>query len=271
MGMRLQVFLLLLVAAAWSQSRGGRLTARDTTIYRKPVSLAADSDQIPGTLGTQTVDRKSGVVSIQRLDRKVPRPAQKEYDRALKDVKKSSSESAMGHLRNAIALYPDYMEAHNELGVCMVAEKQADKAVAEFQRATELDPGSAGAAYNLSLALFSLQRYPEAEAALRLSLRLNPALEQTRYLLGLSLYEQHQEGEETLEDLKRVTDQYPEAHVPIARILADKGRNAEAVAELKQYLATPDGAADRHVIETWLTDLELQASTNHGPEARMPY
>ena len=50
MGMRLQIFLLLLVAAAWSQSRGGRLTARDTTIYRKPVSIAADSDQIPGTL-----------------------------------------------------------------------------------------------------------------------------------------------------------------------------------------------------------------------------
>jgi tetratricopeptide (TPR) repeat protein len=253
------ICLLLLVPAA---SAG----------HRQAVAIPSGSDFTVGTLGVKRVDpRSSGVVSLQSLKRKAPRQAVKEYRLSLKEMSKGAIPDAAVHLRNALAEDPDYMEAHNELGVCYAAQKQMEKAVGEFQRAAELDPGSASAFYNLSVAFFALGRNAEAESAVRRSLKLNPAHDEARYLLGLSLHEQHQDGKETLEVLRRVAGQYPKARLTIARILADRGLSTEAAGELKRFLDSPDDAVDRHAVESWLAALESRSSTQaSNQEVQMP-
>ena len=230
-------------------------------VHRQSISIPLGNKDILVTLGTRSVDPTSAeVVSIQRLQRRIPRPAESEYNLALKAMTTEATKEAQAHLRKALSEYPEYAEAHNWLGICFTAEKQMDKALGEFQIAAALDPGSASANYNLSVALFTLKRYPEAESAVRRCLRLNPAHDGARYLLGLCLYEQHKNGKETLENLRRVADEYPRARLTLARIMADKGLNSEAAAELKGYLSSSDQTVDRRAVELWMADLQSPAA-----------
>src|SRR4030095_12626737 len=57
------------------------------------------------------------VVSANEIDQNVPSPAKKEYDRALKLVNEGRIEEAIWHLKRALAIYPNYLVARNDLGV----------------------------------------------------------------------------------------------------------------------------------------------------------
>jgi tetratricopeptide (TPR) repeat protein len=197
----------------------------------------------------------SGTVSFAQLQRKVPRKAVKEYEASLRKVKKGDTQGAVKHLDTAIALAPDYTEAHNQLGVCQLKQQHLAAAAEEFQTAAKLDPGAVGPALNLSFSLYLLKRFSDAEVAARNALRLNPALSKARYLLGMSLHAENHLSKEMLEDLKRVADEFPDARLAVADALARLGRKAEAVPELEHYLLQPGGTKDRHAVEIWLADL----------------
>jgi len=204
----------------------------------------------------------TGTVSVAQLQRKVPRRAVKEYHASLADIDKGDTKQAINHLARALEAAPDYMEAHNELGVCVLREQRLEEAAEEFQTAAHLDPGAPAPAANLSAALYLLKRFSEAEVAARHALRLNPALTKARYVLGMSLHAERQFSKEMLGDLKRVADQFPQARLAMADALVQLGRKGEAALQLKQYLLQPSGTQERHAVEAWLADL------NAGGDAR---
>jgi Flp pilus assembly protein TadD len=87
-------------------------------------------------------------------------------------------------LRKALEIDPDYMEAHNNLGVRYMALHRFEDAAAEFRGATELDPAAEKAFANLAGALLLLGRDTEAEAAARRAVALDGTSVQGRYVLG---------------------------------------------------------------------------------------
>jgi hypothetical protein len=64
-------------------------------------------------------------------------------------------EQATSAYRRAIALRPNYAEAHNNLGVVLVDSGQLDDAIAAFQGAIRLKPDDGPSHYNLALALLT--------------------------------------------------------------------------------------------------------------------
>jgi tetratricopeptide (TPR) repeat protein len=201
----------------------------------------------------------SGIVSARELQQKVPSKARREFMRAYQELQKQAIQKSIDSLHKAIAVYPSYVAAHNQLGVCYVTLNQFDKAAAAFRKAAEFAPDSPVPKYNLSIALYVLHDYAEAEAAARLALKLDPSLAVTHYLLGMSLHAQRRDGQETLDNLRWAARQFPRARLTAAAILSESGRRREAASELREYLRSSPTLANRPTVESWLAGLQERA------------
>ncbi len=112
----------------------------------------------------------------------------KEFQRSEKAVHSGDFQSAAEHLRKAIQIDPNFVQAHNNLGASYIELNECESAVTEFRKAIDLDSKLQESYRNLGLALFLLRRYPEAEIAARQALQLGPQRGSARYtLVGFSL------------------------------------------------------------------------------------
>jgi tetratricopeptide (TPR) repeat protein len=86
------------------------------------------------------------------------------------------AEGAAEHYREALAIDPDFMEAHVDLAGVLWRLEDFDGALAHAERAVQLAPDHPYAVRMLGTALLNLDRLPEAERQLRRALELQPGL-----------------------------------------------------------------------------------------------
>lgn len=137
-----------------------RLTgSNETIVQRQFVSVHGHLDGVVFRLDRPERARPvTGTVTVYSLLHKVPAGARKELIRAARAARKGGLEESLRHLRRALAIDPDYMEAHNDLGCGYMKQGAYELAVSEFQRAVKLDPGAARPKENLGLAWRALGR-----------------------------------------------------------------------------------------------------------------
>src|SRR5206468_10681176 len=83
-------------------------------------------------------------------------------------------ERATARFREAVALRPDFAEAHHDLAVVLARRRFFEEAAAENMEAIRLRPRYAAAYASLGVALANLHRDEEAIAAYRAALALDP-------------------------------------------------------------------------------------------------
>jgi TolB-like protein/Tfp pilus assembly protein PilF len=76
--------------------------------------------------------------------------------------------------RRAIALNPNYVEAHHLYGYWLMQQGRFDESLAELKRAAELDPLSAGITADMSMPLMYQGKYDKAKEQCREALQLDP-------------------------------------------------------------------------------------------------
>ena len=81
----------------------------------------------------------AGTVSVKRLRHRVPKAARNAYGKAGRLSRNAHVEQAAQELEKAIALDPDFAEAHRDLGVAYARLNRYPEAVAEFRSAMALD------------------------------------------------------------------------------------------------------------------------------------
>ncbi|MGB4813319.1 MAG: tetratricopeptide repeat protein [Methylophilaceae bacterium] len=79
---------------------------------------------------------------------------------ALRDTGKL--DDAISHFERAIALFPNYVDAHNYLGECYRDQGNMDDAINKYLEALALNPNHAGANYNMGEFLYLAGRFDEA-------------------------------------------------------------------------------------------------------------
>jgi len=201
----------------------------------------------------------------------------------LLEAQPGHADEAMAEYRAALALKPDFQEAHNNLGHSLEQRGQLTAAAQEYEaavrirpnfadayynlgnaeaeqghwaaalaayrRAVQVRPGSADFHYNLANALVATGDPAAAEAEYRTVLALDPGHAGAHNNLGRLLYRQPGHRAEAIEQYRqalRLADS-PEAHTNLGQALADDPATAAAAAaEFQAAIAQRPAYPDAH-------------------------
>jgi len=160
-----------------------------------------------------------------------------------------------GRLAEAIALYakavalkPDYAEAHNNLGNALGEARRFEEAAASLGRAAELRPDLAAIHSNLGLALSRLKRFEEAAACHRCALDLDPAMAPAHSNLAMALRELER-LDESAEHHRRAIALKPDVpafHFNLGNVLSDLGELDSATEAYRHAIALRGDFAEAH-------------------------
>ena len=223
-----------------------------------------DPEPLPGidTLGTipppaapaAAVESHAGTISVHEL--RVPAAAIEEFQRSEKAVHSGDFQSAAEHLRKAVQIDPNFVQAHNNLGASYIELNECESAVTEFRKAIDLDSKLQESYRNLGLALFLLHRYSDAEIAARQALQLDPQRSSARYTLGRILAAEGSGSAEAEELLRQCVSENVDARLPLAQVLLNRGATEQAANELRAYVRSPGAnQASMASVQYWLSKI----------------
>ena len=114
-----------------------------------------------------------GVVSGFAQD--VPKAARQSLDRAMKLSAEGKPDAATEKMKEAVKEFPEYFEAHLQLGNQFMKLGRFDEALSELDRAREINPKDEHLYQSFGLLLMRLKNYAVAVAVFSEAARLNPA------------------------------------------------------------------------------------------------
>src|SRR6266542_2797342 len=163
--------------------------------------------------------------------------------------------------RGALALDPECMICHNNLGSALLERKQYRDAEAEYHRALALRPGRAPTHNNLGTALVFQERYGEAEREFSEALRLQPTLTGAKANLGAVHGRQGR-----YEDAVRLWPDDPDTWSFLGQALLREGKPVEAADALRRSVTlSPKVPATRF----WLTHAYMVLGDRERADAEL--
>jgi tetratricopeptide (TPR) repeat protein len=179
------------------------------------------------------------IISTAELRQQVPAAAKKEYEVALKRVNKGDVSDAAAHFEQAIAIYPEYLAARNDLGAQYLKLKRLDEAEAHFRTVLESDPKNLYATFNLGLGRIERRDLVGALSQLQLAIAIDSSWATPHLWLGFTMLEMGDppaaEKELTKALVMGGTDCVA-AHYHLARVYLMRGDPKEASRAVKAYL-----------------------------------
>lgn len=189
---------------------------------------------------------KAETVSLNELGADVPKDARKEFEAAKKAAENNKREEAVEHLRRAIAIYPGFVMARNNLGVQLMALGKLDEAAEELRKTVELDQKAFNPRLNLGIVLVEQERYFEATLILDQATALNPNSPAVQLYLGIAKLklENLDEAEKHLKAAYTLGGSpYSIALFHLGELYISKGEREAAFRSLDAYLReSPSGA-----------------------------
>ena len=252
------VFLLLLTSNLYAQAKH-RPVSDEGTVDRRVTSLGS-FDSIPVVWSHPDLDPtpppRGNPVPVSQL--RIPSKAIKEFERSQKAFRSGDLRTSAEHLQKALHIYPDFIQAHNALGLRFVQLGEYQKALTEHETALSLNPRDAESHQDLSFTLSLLNRFQDAEGEARKALDLDSQSVASRYVLGRALVGQGHATSEAMEMLRQSENAFPNASLVLAQIHFTQGRTDEVVAELRHYLRSAPDPNNKQKAECWVAQLSQQ-------------
>jgi serine/threonine-protein kinase len=242
---------------AWGRQVRAARAEKDVAKRRaalEKLAASADVSKVPARALARLAGRLDPAARVALLRR-----AQAQYPadfwvnhnlgQALRAVTPPERDAAVRFLTAAVALRPDSMGAHNNLGNALNAKGQVDEAIACYQKAIALDPKAALAHANLGNALRNKGQVDEAIACYRKAIALDPKAALAHANLGLALRNKGQVDEAIACYQKAIAldPKYATAHNNLGNALRDKGQVDEAIACYRKAIALDPKYAKAHL------------------------
>lgn len=205
--------------------RGGRAH------LRMPLRARSGSDNQP----------RANVVSLEELSQKVPPAAKKEYDRAVKLVGEGNTLEAIEGYKKAIAVWPEYLVARNDLGVQYLNLRRFLEAAEQFEAAIDINPRAFNPHLNLGIVLVKQKDYSSALERLSSALSIDSSQPAAHLYIGIAAVETDelaQAERELKAALALGGPEYSVAHYYLGRLRMKTGERDAAIRELQAYLDT---------------------------------
>ncbi|MBS1790528.1 MAG: tetratricopeptide repeat protein [Acidobacteria bacterium] len=209
---------------------------------------------------------KPGTVFVQD----VPKAAQKEMDRSIKNLKENNSDQAINSLKKAIEIFPDYFDALEKLGLEYIKVGQYNEAISVLTRATEVNKRASRSLYALGVANLKLSRLPQAIEWLNKSEQIEPNNPNTQMMLGLA-YGNSGSFDKSEAAFKKALqfggDAAAEAHYYLTGLYNKQERYREAWQELELFLKDAKNVKDPAQIKAMIANLKEKEKIQSAPPA----
>jgi tetratricopeptide (TPR) repeat protein len=155
-------------------------------------------------------------------------------------------EMAAASCARALAINPDFAPAHHTLGNALVKLMRLDEALASFRRAVALKPDFTEAHMNLGSALRSIGHLDAAAAGYLRVLALKPEFAPAHAALAgvLRLQRRSEEAENSCRRALEIDPKSTSALVVLAELRADAGRFAQAEELHRRIISVDENALD---------------------------
>jgi len=199
--------------------------------------------------GPKPVSAHSAMVSA--TDLKAPPKARKELDKANEAMALQDYKKAKEHLDKALAVYPDYATAYNNLGVLYAKVNDLPNEEQALKKSISLDDHFAPALLNYGKLCLRQKDFPQAETLLEKEVALDPENAESLLLLADAQYmDHHFDAAIATADLAHssVRDHPSFVHYIAARAYQQENKQQQALAEFQTFLKEePKGPRADHV------------------------
>jgi len=230
-----------------SSVRGRSVTSSSPRTITVPIYLMPKS---------RATTSKIGVINAVLAS--APKPAADLYRAALESSRAGDHKKAVEQLKSALAVYPQFSLALNELGVQYLFLGQPNDAAATLADAVKLSPDETTPRLNYGIALLNQNKFAASEEQLRLVVGKNDSLATAHMYLGISLARQHKLDEAEKELLLAITKSSAGvalAHRYLGGVYWAKKDYRKAADQLELYLKLMPNASDaartREEIAKW--------------------
>jgi Tfp pilus assembly protein PilF len=199
---------------------------------------------------------------VASVDLNIPQKAKKELDKANELIARQDWNHAKDELMKALAIYPQYADAYNNLGVVYARLGDGAHEREVLQKAVSLNDHLASAFVNLGKMDIKERNFPAAETQLAKAANIIPNDAQTLMLLAnVELLNQHFDA--AIAHCNKVHsmphDSQTLVHYIAARAFEHENRLADAAVEFRTFLQEEPSGARADAVRKELSALENQA------------
>jgi tetratricopeptide (TPR) repeat protein len=194
--------------------------------------------------------------TVSYLDLAVPAAARKQFEKGVGELRARKWKNAEASLRKAIAVYPAYAPAWNELGVALEGWGNFEEARKAYTRAIALDARLFSAYARCAVIDANQERWDRVAATTDAAIKLDPVEWPVLFFYNAVANFNLGRLEEAEQSATRAvaTDQFPRAHYILGHILAAKGDYRAAVEHMSKYLDLVPFAADAPRVRAEIQD-----------------
>jgi len=161
-------------------------------------------------------------------------------------------DEALAWLRTSVSLNPDYRDGQFNLAMMLAKRGSLEEAALHFREAHRIDPEDVEAHLEWATALGLTGQEKQAITELRALLAIHPLHGEALQNLGILLIQQHRVGEsvEVFERLTQVEENPAaqlEAHLRLATIEAERGREEVALSHYRAAIALDEASLEAHL------------------------
>lgn len=262
-------------------AEGDGVTFETTSVYAEVSAFDSATRDIQLLPKRGEPTSPAGIVSA--FSQNVPKLARETLNRAKKMAEGGKADLALPLMREAIKIFPEYFEAHLELGNLLLQTGHLEEAITELDQARKINPNDERVYQSFGLVLMQQRKYALAVAIFAEASRLNPtnplnplmramalihqastidpsiseqAATDREFILGRAEIALAQAAE--LSDKKLTGD-----HLSMAMFYEMRGERARAADELEQYLQKTPEAKNAEAIRETIKKLRAPANEHH--------
>jgi len=170
---------------------------------------------------------------------RIPKNAQRQLEKGDAALKKGKLQQAEEHYTRAIALYPQFEQAENSLGIVLMQEGKKAEGKGAFERSLAINHDYAPAEVNLAKIAFDEKRFDDAYVLVRRALKTEPLNPGALFVAAESSFFKGEYAE--VVSYARTLHSLPHRQYALAHFLAGKSLEAQqqpqaAIAEYQIFL-----------------------------------
>lgn len=158
-------------------AEGDGINFETTTVYADISAFGSAPQSFTQDIQLRPIAAKAtlppGVINA--FTQNVPEAARQAYSLGVKNIEEGKIDAGIENMRNAIKIFPEYFDAHLQLGNTFLKTEQFNLAIAELDLARQINPNDERAYQSFGLLLMKQKNFAVAVAVFAEAARLNPS------------------------------------------------------------------------------------------------